>query len=167
MFISIVYTILYMLLNAYTIILLVIGLVLIGLVLQVALLKQRIKLMTRGKNAKSLEETIMGIVSDIDTLQNNFSNHSNQLQILENKTAGSIRGVGTIRFNPFKNAGGNQSFATAFTNEHGDGVIISTLYGRERVSLFAKPIIGWKSEFELTPEEGIALSNAKTYQSEH
>ncbi|NIT70429.1 DUF4446 family protein, partial [candidate division KSB1 bacterium] len=59
-------------------------------------------------------------------------------------------GVGTVRFNPFKGTGGGQSFAAAFLSEHGNGVVISTLYSRERVSVFAKPIQSFASEYELT-----------------
>lgn len=161
------YTIFYMILNAYTIILLVLVLALIALTIQVVLLQKRITALTRGKDAKSLEETIRSVITDIKKLEGDFGYHDNQIAVLEQKAAKSIQGLGTIRFNPFKNGGGNQSFATAFVNEHGDGVIISTLYGRERVSLFAKPLIAWKSEFELTPEEETALRTARDYQSKN
>lgn len=129
------------------------------------MLNNRVKKLTRGKDARSLEGTITSVIADMQKLESHFQQHDSQIEILESKAARAIQGLATIRFNPFKNAGGNQSFATAFVNEHGDGVIISTLYGRERVSMFAKPITAWKCEFELTPEEGIALSNAKTYLS--
>lgn len=135
------------------------------LIVQVIILHKRINALTRGKNAQSLETTINTMIADMKQLEIVHEQHNQQLTTLESKAARAVQGVATIRFNPFKNAGGNQSFATAFINEHGDGVIISTLYGRERVSMFAKPITHWKSEFELTPEEGIALSQAKTYQS--
>lgn len=57
--------------------------------------------------------------------------------------------------------GSKQSFATALLNEHGDGVVISTLYSRERTSVFAKPIKKFDSEYELTPEETQALTEAR------
>jgi hypothetical protein len=72
----------------------------------------------------------------------------------------SIRGFETIRFNPFKDQGGNQSFAIAFLNDEGDGVVISSLYSRDRTSVFAKPIKKMASEFELTEEEKEALNKA-------
>lgn len=161
------YTIFYMILNAYTIILLVLGLALIALAIQVIILQKRITTLTRGKNAQSLEETIASVIKDINRLGDDFNYHGDQIKVLEHKASKSLQGLGTIRFNPFKNAGGNQSFATAFVNEHGDGVIISTLYGRERVSVFAKPLASWKSEFELTPEEENALQTARNYQSKN
>jgi len=46
-------------------------------------------------------------------------------------------------------------------NEENDGVVLSSLYSRERMSIFAKPIKNGKSEYELTEEEQNALSKAK------
>ena len=46
-------------------------------------------------------------------------------------------------------------------NEDGDGVVFSSLYSRERMSVFAKPIKNGKSEYELTSEEKNVLDKAK------
>jgi len=75
----------------------------------------------------------------------------------------TIKKITTVRFNPFKDGGvgGNQSFATAIVNDKGDGVVISSLYSRERVSVFAKPILNWKCEYELSAEEKEALNKSK------
>jgi hypothetical protein len=68
-----------------------------------------------------------------------------------------------LRFNPFKGTGdgGNQSFSTAFVSEKGDGAIISSLYSRDRVSIFCKPLASFESSFELTDEEKEVLEAAK------
>jgi hypothetical protein len=58
-----------------------------------------------------------------------------------------------VRFNPFEDAGSNQSFAIGLLNEQGDGVVVSSLYARERMSVFAKPIQQHNSSHELTTEE--------------
>lgn len=98
-------------------------------------------------------------ISELKKFQNSaeetFKDHDARLK----KT---IAGVETIRFNPFKGdgSGGNQSFATAFLNEEKNGVIISSMYGRERMSIFSKPIKNLTSEFELTGEEKEALNKA-------
>jgi len=82
---------------------------------------------------------------------------------VEKRLNQSVRGVGTVRFNPFRGTGdgGNQSFASAFIDEKGDGVVFSTLYSRERMSVFAKPLTGGKSEYELTGEERRAIQKAR------
>ncbi len=85
------------------------------------------------------------------------------LTTVESRLKKSVQGIHTVRFNPFKGStgsGGNQSFATAFLNELGDGVVVSSLYAREHVSIFAKPIVRGKSEFELSEEEAEAVKVA-------
>jgi len=72
-----------------------------------------------------------------------------------------VRGVGVVRFNPFTAQGGNQSFAAAFLDEQGSGVVLSTLYARDRVGVYAKPVDNGSSSFELTEEEKEAISKAK------
>lgn len=154
-----------MLLNGTTIALGIMGACILGLVIHNYMLSKRLRRFMRGRNAESLEQTISSIITDMQTITDTFDEHRTRLTVLDQKAARAIQGVATLRFNPFKNAGGNHSFATAFSNEHGDGVIISTLYGRERVSMFAKPIKNWKSEFELTNEEQTALQESRQYHS--
>ena len=81
----------------------------------------------------------------------------------EERLKRSVQSVETVRFNPFKGTGdgGNQSFATAFINEEGDGVVISSLYSRDRVSVFSKPLKNHTSEHEMSGEEKEALEEAK------
>ncbi len=85
------------------------------------------------------------------------------LKTVEKRVRRSIQSIETIRFNPFKGtgSGGNQSFSTAFLNEDGNGVVFSSLYSRDRVSLFSKPVKKNQSEFELTGEERQILKKAQ------
>lgn len=124
-------------------------------------LEKRLQRLCRGRKGADLEETIEAILSKTKQLIDHQKELESQHQIFEEKLATSVRGVGTVRFNPFKGSGSNQSFATAFLNEHGDGVIISSLYSRERVSIFAKPVEELESKYELMKEEQEALSKAR------
>ncbi len=81
--------------------------------------------------------------------------------MINSKLKKSIRGVETIRFNPFPDQGSNQSFAIGMLNEEGDGIVLSSLYSRERMSVFAKPIKEHKSEYELSAEEKHVLDKAR------
>ena len=67
-----------------------------------------------------------------------------------------------MRFNPFGGTtGGNQSFAVALLDEKHSGVVFSTLYARDRVGVYAKPVEAGASSFELTGEEREAIEKAK------
>jgi hypothetical protein len=85
------------------------------------------------------------------------------LHIVEERLKKSIRGVETVRFNPFKGTGdgGNQSFATALIDEEGNGVVISSIFARDRTSIFSKPIYKYVSSHELSEEELEAITKAK------
>ncbi len=78
-----------------------------------------------------------------------------------NRISTSIRGCATVRYDAFADTGGKQSFATALITESGSGVIISSIYTRARVSMYAKPIEQFTSTYELSKEEQQALSEAR------
>jgi len=123
--------------------------------------EKRLKRFFIGKKAKDLEDTIITLESDIAKLKQSKEKIEKELIAINKKLKKSIRGVETIRFNPFPDQGSNQSFAIGMLNEEEDGVVISSLYSRERMSIFAKPIKDGKSDYELTNEEKEALKKAK------
>jgi hypothetical protein len=114
-----------------------------------------------GKKAKDLEETIVNLGLEITKLNKARDNFETEMALANAKIKKSIRGLETIRFNPFPDQGSNQSFAIGMLNEEGDGLVISSLYSRERMSVFAKPIKDGKSEYELSTEEKEALKKAE------
>lgn len=71
-----------------------------------------------------------------------------------------ISGVGVVRYNPFDDSGGNQSFVVGFLNKSGDGVVVSSLHSREGTRVYAKPIVAGESKFKLSAEEEKALAEA-------
>ena len=123
--------------------------------------EKRLKRFFLGKKASDLEETIVSLEGDIAKLKIAKENTEKELVTINTKLRKSIRGLETVRFNPFPDQGSNQSFAIGILNEDGDGVVLSSLYSRERMSIFAKPIKNGKSEYELTEEEKKSLEKAK------
>ncbi|MCE9549330.1 DUF4446 family protein [Candidatus Nomurabacteria bacterium] len=123
--------------------------------------EKRLKRFFLGKKAKDLEYTIITLSEDIEKLKKAKESMEKDIALINAKLKKSIRGLETIRFNPFPDQGSNQSFAISMANEDGDGVVISSLYARERMSVFAKPIKNGKSEYELTAEEKEVLEKAR------
>jgi len=122
--------------------------------------EKRLKKFFLGKKAKDLEDVIVNLEKNITTLENSKEIIEKKLLIIDNKLKKSIQGLEVIRFNPFPDQGSNQSFAISFLNEEEDGVILSSLYSRERMSVFAKPIKNGKSNYELTEEEKEVLKKS-------
>ncbi len=145
--------------------LLIIALVILIIILIIYLIyiNKKINSFLVDKKAENIGDSIMTItkyIKDNDSFRKELENY---LETVEKRVKKSTQAIYTVRFNPFKGtgSGGNQSFATAIISENGDGVIISTLYSREHVSMYAKPIKAHEPEFELTIEEKEALQKAR------
>ena len=67
---------------------------------------------------------------------------------------------GLVRYNAFRNTGGDQSFAWALVDSYGNGVVLSSLHARENTRVYAKPLYDWKSSYSLTKEEEQAIAQA-------
>lgn len=72
----------------------------------------------------------------------------------------SLGRIGLVRFNPFEDTGGNQSFALAILDAQGDGFVVSSLHARAGTRVYAKAITGGLSEGALSEEESEALRRA-------
>ena len=150
--------------NMQVIIYIIIGLSIICLFLIAWNIRLEIKnrRLLRGKGARSLEDTFINIQRDLDKFEVFKKEVEAYLINIERRLSTSIRGVHNISFSAFQGLeSGGKSFATALLNEKGDGVILSSLHARERVSIFAKQIKNYKSEVELSEEEMEALTKAK------
>jgi hypothetical protein len=135
------------------------GAVVIAL-LWILMIEIRLKKIFAGTKARNLEEMIVMVGKKISQLEETQTEINKHLINIDERLSKSIRRVETIRFNPFIDAGSNQSFAIAFMNDEGDGVVMSSLYARDRMSIFAKPITAGKSLFELSSEEKDVLERA-------
>lgn len=135
------------------------------LILLIWLIRLEIKIhrLLKGKDAKSLEDVILKNLESIEKLREFQKDAVDYFENVEKRLSRSIQSVGTVRFNPFKGTGegGNQSFSTSFMNENGDGVVISSLYSRDRISIFSKPLQKFESTFELTEEEKEVIDSSK------
>ena len=80
---------------------------------------------------------------------------------LERASRSHLQRVGFLRFNPFRDAGGDQSFAVAVTDQDGNGVVISSLHSRDVTRVYGKPLAGWASPYPLTEEEEQAIKKAR------
>lgn len=74
--------------------------------------------------------------------------------------SGSVRHVGVIRFDAFEDMGGRLSFAAALLDGHGDGVVITSINGRQDTRCYAKQVENWTSIHNLSDEERQAIREA-------
>jgi hypothetical protein len=79
---------------------------------------------------------------------------------VERELVGALSRVGLVRFNPFEDTGGNQSFALAVLDGNGDGFVVSSLHARAGTRLYAKSVSRGASDSALSAEEAEALRQA-------
>ena len=131
----------------------------------VFLLYRRLDRLTNRGSAATLDQTL-DMLQKRDGARKEFEKEmSAYLLTVEERVRKSVQAIEVVRFNPFEgtNVGGNQSFATAFLNELGNGIVISTLYSRDRVSIYGKPVERFASSFQLSEEEQRAISDARSH----
>ena len=142
----------------------IVGVGTIILLLLIWIIRLEIKLRKLlGSKSGTLDDAISVLRKDSETLKKHAEKTSEKLDIVDKKLKKTVSGNETVRFNPFKGngSGSNQSFATALINSEGNGVVISSIYSRDHLSVFSKPIKDLSSEYELTSEEKTALQKAK------
>lgn len=84
-----------------------------------------------------------------------------QFKLFYAESSTFVNHIGVVRFNPFKDIGGQQSFAIALLDKTGTGVVLSALHSRAATRIYAKPISKGKSlGNELSNEEQKALTLA-------
>jgi len=118
-----------------------------------------------GKQAASLEDFIINQSKKINELGTQANYIEEALRELKDIQKDSIQKIGLCRYNPFADNGGNLSFSMAILDAKNNGVVITSLHGREQNRIYAKPILSGKSEFTLTAEEEKAISTSKIINS--
>ncbi len=131
------------------------------LAVQNSRLKRRLATFFSGKEARDLEKILFEQLEETKGLDQEIQELfeiSNRLHELGQK---SFHKSAILRFNPFKEVGGNQSFCVALLDGKNSGVVISSLHTREGTRVYAKPIVnGQASGFPLTEEEKSAIAQA-------
>lgn len=124
------------------------------------ILDKRLSVLLSGKRAGDFEDVIDEFVKTARRLDERTRLIAQEIDSINERLAKAIQRVEINRFNPFRDQGGNQSFATCLMDENGDGLVISSLYSRDKVSVYAKPLREGKSEYELSQEEREVVDKA-------
>ncbi len=146
------------LLLAVLVVVLIAGLV--SLSRRTVALDRRLASLTRGDGGESLEAILHAHLDRVQALSDEVDALAARAAILEAVQRRAIQRTGLVRYNPFEDTGGNQSFAVALLDAHGDGLIVSSLHARSGTRIYAKAVAAGKAEAALSEEEAEALRRA-------
>jgi hypothetical protein len=117
---------------------------------------------TRGVQRKSLDAVLSEMNQDLQDHKKTLVNIIKRCDTMEQDSRLHIQKIGLLRFNPFKDTGGEQSFILSLVDSRDTGVVITALYSRSGTRWYAKRILKGKGvEHELSEEEKKAVEMAK------
>jgi len=118
--------------------------------------------LTDGMEKKHLQAVLEKILKDLGEEERQIREILKNLKRLEKENTYNIQKIGLVRFNPFSEVGGNQSFSLALLDGDNSGLVISSLHSREVTRVYAKPVKKGKAVgYQLSVEEIQALKNAR------
>lgn len=118
--------------------------------------------LTKGVSEKSLKVILEEILKDVEISKKDIDYLKDYSLKLEKDGLLHIQKVGLLRFNPFKDTGGDQSFILSLVDGKDTGVVISGLYSRSGTRWYAKKVVEGKGvDYELSEEEKKSLKEAR------
>jgi len=158
-----------MILDERTLSLLVVALVVAVVILGVwvawlqrseAVLRRRLRRVLPQGESGGIDEILDRQLKSVESLSERVDALNKLHHELEHLSQRTIQKVAVIRYNPFSDTGGDQSFAIALLDSLGNGVVVSSLHSRTDTRVFAKPVQSGRSKFQLSDEEQDAVRKA-------
>lgn len=96
----------------------------------------------------------------LDRIGDELMAQAGRLRLMESDTRHAVQRMGIVRFNPFEDTGGNQSFVVALLDADANGVILTSLHARAGTRVYLRTVVGGRCDVTLSTEETEALRQA-------
>ncbi len=133
---------------------------LVVLALRLRRQSRRLDRVTAGSSGESLERVLEAHLAAVARASRDVDELRGRSADLEATTRRSLQRIGLVRYNPFEDTGGNQSFALAMLDGDGNGLVVSSLHARAVTRVYAKSVAGGQGEGALSDEESEAVRRA-------
>lgn len=147
----------------FSILSLVLLIVVIICIVKLNKLYRRYDIFMRGKDAETLEDTIMDIMDEMEELQEKDRSSKDAMKQLSRQIKSSFQKFGYVKYNAFKGMGGNLSFVIAMLDNNNSGFILDVVHSREGCYIYLKEVEEGATEVLLGGEEQEALEQALGY----
>lgn len=128
--------------------------------IRISSIKGKYNELVRGVEDINIEELLIRNGQEIERLREEISTLNKELDNLDTKLTFAVQKVGFIRYNAFADMGSELSFSIAFLDNFLNGFVLTSIYGRENSTCYAKPIKNGKSIYPLSVEEMQAIDRA-------
>lgn len=143
-------------------ILLVIILIIIVIITYISLSKieSRYRRLMRGASTKNLEDIVISYLDKIDEVKKQNEIMKQLYEQINGRLTSCVQKTSMIRYKAFEDMGSDLSFSIALLDANSNGVILTSIYGRDESTTYAKPIDKGISRYELSNEENKVLEQA-------
>ena len=124
---------------------------------KVQVLQEKYDYFTKGKENVDIGELLTETLGEVRAGRTEMEKLSTRCADLRVQVQNCVQKVGVVRFNAFDDTGSDLSYSVALLDENNDGVVLSSIFGRDENRCYAKPIKNGKSEYPLSKEEVQAL----------
>lgn len=123
-------------------------------------LQKRFNASLSSSEGDSLEQSLSDYHKQVETVSNHLHKLDQAYERLAATGSLASQKISIVRFNPFGDTGGDQSFVLAVLDAHDSGYVLTSIHGREGTRVYVKPVDYNKSKYPLSDEEKQALSQA-------
>lgn len=116
-------------------------------------------------NGQQMDVLLSNYVNKVNELEGNLTECIERINPIELKLKASVDRAELLRFRAFEDVGSDLSFAIAFLNQEGNGLVLSSIHSREEARMYAKPVIRGQSSYSLSDEEKEVISKAMVGQN--
>jgi hypothetical protein len=123
-------------------------------------LQKRFNATFGGDETDSLERTLSQHLKRVESVDERLVSLTDAYEQLTLTSSYASQKISIVRFNPFGDTGGDQSFSLAVLDSHDSGYVLTSIHGREGTRVYVKPVDFGKSKYPLSEEEQQALGQA-------
>ena len=143
-------TLLLIALSLFSAIMLIVVLIMIGML---AGTRKRIAQLTRGGSGQNLEDVLNMHMDQLDQTAGRIELIEQAVGVLQAQIPACVQKLKMIRYDAFDDVGGELSFSLALLDQRGEGVVITSVYSRMDVRVYAKSIQNGRASHALSKEE--------------
>lgn len=125
-------------------------------------LSKKAEILFSDKLPGNLSVTLRKYLEDVKAVEDHCFRLDKNIKKIQKMSESGLQKVGFVRYNPFGDVGGNQSFSLAALNHSDTGFVISSIHSREGTRVYAKTVVVGKSEYNLSDEEQKAIQIAQS-----
>ena len=131
---------------------------------KISRLMNRYEKFMKGKNAENLSAAIEENFQQVETLERAYEKNEEMFQSTLHNITSTFHKLGIVKYDAFKEMGGNLSFALCLLDDSNTGFILNTMHGRDSSYTYIKEIIKGEAYATLGEEEKEALDKAMEYK---